>query len=569
MRTLLLFVSLTALFSHVASAQTLREPRRGGTLRIHALYEPDDLGYVTSTDAFAQEIQSLIFESLTTVDPVTLMPVPLLAEKLPVVSADRLSYELRIRKDARFGDGRPVTAHDVIFYLKTVKNPYILNAAPTRGYYERIDRAEIVGNDPRRLRVVLTEPYHLGAEWVGTLVALPKHVLDPKGLTDRMTFAQLNDNDVDRNPAIPEFANWMQERDKGRTRRFLMGSGPYRFDEWSEGERVVVVRNERYWNAKDPTWGRAYPDTIAWQIINFDGGAVDALMEGSVDVLPALDKSRFATVRPTLDLSRFRPVVYEGTSYSYVGWNNDHPIFGDARVRRALSHAIDRETIRKHVYFGYAHAATSFIYPGRPEYDSTLRPVTYDLEAARVQLTEAGWSDSDGDGVLDKVIDGVVTPFRFTILLNSGNEKRATMARIIAGALRTLGIEARTDALDWALFLDRTRDHEFDAYIGGWAQSVTETDPYNIWHSSQSSGGSNYVQFASAEADSLIELMRTEVDLKKRIAMNRRLQRIIDEEQPYAFLMREQMVGLMSRRVRTFAFHAPRPGYNPAWWSLE
>jgi peptide/nickel transport system substrate-binding protein len=203
----------------------------------------------------------------------------------------------------------------------------------------------------------------------------------------------------------------------------------------------------------------------------------------------------------------------------------------------------------------------------RPEYDSTIPIIKYDLEAAKQLLTQAGWSDSDGDGILDKVIDGKKTKFDFKILLNSGNKRRESMALIFVQALKKIGINASTSTIDWALFLNRTRDGDYDAYIGGWAGNVTEGDMYQIWHSkSAERGGSNYVKFRNQRVDQLIEQIRGEFDFAKRKAMYKEIQQVINDEQPYNFLVTEKLTGGYHERFQNAQFYAPRPCYNPAWW---
>lgn len=556
--------------SNCAIGQTRVEPDRARTLRIHSLSDPYDLNPLTSIDAGTQEIHNLMYESLTTVDWETLETIPVLAESLPKLSKDKLSYEVSIRKDARFADGTPVTAADFILYLKALKNPYIVNAAPSRGYYSRVDRAELIDNDPYRLRVVMTEPYYLGNQWIGGLIALPKHIWDPNGLTDRMTFDELNANDPNGNLAITEFADWFQDPEKGRSNVFLMGSGPYAFESWRRNDRVELVRNDNYWNKSNPKFGRAIPERITWVIVNDFRAAFASLLSDDLDFMPNVEKAMLAEVGKATATTGIRMVSYEFPTYTYVGWNESNNLFEDARVRLALSHAVNREAIIRDVYAGFAVPVQSPILRRRPEHDSTLPIIGFDLEKARALLHEAGWRDSDGDGILDKTINGDQVDFRFELMVNTGNQRRARMATIIAEDLKSIGIDATVRSIDWALFLGRTRDGDYDAFIGGWAMDVSEGDMYEIWHSkSAEHGGSNHIRFRNARVDKLIEMIRREFDFKKRWQYYREIQQIIHKEQPYTFLVTERMTGAISRHVKSYAFYAPRPGYNPAWWAID
>src|SRR5699024_7068687 len=139
--------------------------------------------------------------------------------------------------------------------------------------------------------------------------------------------------------------------------------------------------------------------------------------------------------------------------------------------------------------------------------------IPFDPNKAKALLAQAGWKDSDGDGILDKVIDGRKTPFKFQILLNSGNDRRKSIGLIFVQDLKKIGVDASTQSIDGTLCLIRTRDGAYDGYIGGWVSSVVEGDMRQLWHSSQSArGGSNYVRFRNARVDSLIEAIRSEFD---------------------------------------------------------
>jgi len=543
------------------------KPEEGDWVVIHGLSDPESLNPITSSDASASEIDGFIYETLTLTDPFTLETIPWIADSLPFVTPDHMSYEFRLKKNVTFSDGKPVTGADFIFYLKVIKNPRLDDAAPLRGYYDRVDSAYLVDGDPYRLRVVMSEPYYLGDQWAGGLTALPKHIWDPKGMTDRMTFTELNSGDtLNKNPLIQQFADSFKDVEKGMSKEFLVGSGPYIFDEWRRNERVTLARNPNYWN-KGHRLGAAYPSKLMWRSINDYNAALVSLRAGDLDVMARMEKVQFSRVGDDLPSLGLKPIIYDYPAYNYIGYNMERPIFKDKLVRQAMAHAINREAIISKIYFGMARAVESPIFYQRPECDTTLPIIKYDLAEAKRLLAEAGWSDSDGDGVLDKVIDGVKTPFRFSVLLNSGNQARQQMAILFVNELKKIGVDASTTSLDWSTFLKNTRDKQYDAYVGGWAMSPTEGDLYQIWHSkSAETGGSNYVSFRNKEVDGLIEQIRGEFDFTKRLAYYKEMQRVIHDEQPYNFLVSERITGAYSDRFQNVQFFSPRPCYNAGWW---
>ncbi|MDB5036180.1 MAG: Peptide/nickel transport system substrate-binding protein [Chlorobi bacterium] len=567
-------LTLTVLSLASCGKPTVREkivangpPVEGDWVVIHDLADPESLNVLTSSDASASEIDAYIYETLINTDPITLKDVPWIADSLPKISDDRLSYDFHIRKDVKFSDGVPVTGADFIFYLKTLKNPMIIDAAPTRGYYERVDSAILVDGDPYHLRVIMNKPYYLGDQFAGGLYALPKHVWDPKGLTDKMSFAELNSNDTNNtNPYIKQFADSFTVVEKGMSREYLIGSGPYKFDEWRRNERVSLVRDPNYWNKGD-SLALSYPEKLVWSSINDFNAALVSLRGGDLDVMPKLEKIQYMRVKDVMPSLGLKPAVYDYPGYTYVGYNALHPMFADKKVRQALAHLINRDAIIEKIYFGMARPVQSPLFYKRPECDTALPTMKYDPALAKKMLAEAGWTDSDGDGILDKVINGVRTPFKFDIMLNSGNQARQQMAILFVSELKKAGIDAHTLTLDWATYLKKTRSKDFDACIAGWAMEVREGDLSQIWASkSADEGGSNSVSFKNKRVDELLDAIRSEFDYSKRLPLYTELQEIIHDEQPYNFLVAEQVTGAFSDRFQNTKFYAPRPCYNAGWW---
>lgn len=548
-----------------AVVDTSGGPVTGDWVVIHSLSDPETLNLITASDAQASELQAYIYETLVTTDPVTLKYIPWIADSLPTISADNKVYEFHLRKEAHFSDGKPITGEDFIFYLKTIKNPLIEKAASIAGYYSRVDSAYLIDGDPYRLRVVMHEPYYLGEQFAGGLYAFPKHIWDPKNLSDNCSFKEFNAGDT-TNPATGQYASAIEEVERGMSKQYLVGSGPYVFREWRRNDRVVLERNPNFWNPKS-SLGKAYPERLMWRTVTDYNPALVALRAGELDVMPKMEKVQYIRTKAIFPNIGLTPTEYDYPAYVYIGYNGSRSIFRDAAVRRAISHAINRDAIVEKIYFGMARPVQSPIFYKRPECDTTLPIIKYDLAVAAKMLDEAGWKDSDGDGMRDKVLDGKKTTFRFSIMLNQGNQARQQMAILLVSELKRIGIDASTETLDWSTYLKRLDGGEFDAYIGGWVMGVVEGDMYQIWHSkSAETGGSNRVQFKNPEVDKLIETIRGEFDFIKRLDLYRQIQRVINDEQPYNFLVSEIVTGAYSNRFRGVSWFPVAPCYNPGWW---
>ena len=234
-----------------------------------------------------------------------------------------------------------------------------------------------------------------------------------------------------------------------------------------------------------------------------------------------------------------------------------------------MTHLTDRESMVRNLLFGLAETVESPIHKFRPEYNHDLQPYAYDPDRALALLNEAGWSDTDNDGILDREIDGELTPFRFEFLVNSGNQLRKDIALTLQSALEDLGIDCQVRELDWSIFLERVKNKDFAAVTLGWTGGTGlrfPPDAYQIWHSSQIEGnGSNFVSFRNAESDEILEVYRTEFDMERRIELYRRFQEILHEEQPYTFLWKSRVASAYSRRFQGVNWY-PAGAVNQEWW---
>jgi ABC-type transport system substrate-binding protein len=199
--------------------------------------------------------------------------------------------------------------------------------------------------------------------------------------------------------------------------------------------------------------------------------------------------------------------------------------------------------------------------------NSELPEIPFDPEKAKQLLAEAGWKDSDGDGVLDKVINGKKTDFKFTFLIYPSPVRKQILL-VVIDAFKKVGISASLQELEWSVYLDKLKKHEFDATMGAWTSSVLPPDPYQIWHSSQAEGeGSNFISFKNQRSDSLIELYRNEFDENKRIEIIKQWQKLIYDEQPYTFLWSTKARYVFSDRFKNARWYnkQPSPKFNE-WW---
>lgn len=535
-------------------------PVTGDWLLVHMLSDPEQLNPLTSNDAGASSILGYIFQGLLTRDPRTLELKPLLAESRPVISKDKLTYTFKIRRDATFQDGHPLTGEDVLFSIKALKCP-LVNAPFIRVYYASVVDAQLV--DDYTIRFITKEPYFLNEDVLGGIDVLPRHFYDPENLLKDVTVRELSRGDSRLPDNVRRFANNFNKN----YNRNPMGSGPYKFQSWKTGQEVILVRDQTYWGKGKPGIDQPYLDVYRYRVINNLDAALVRLKSGGLDTMNLQPLQHLRQTKSKRFRKNYQKLLYFSPGFTYIGWNNAHPIFRDKRVRKAMTYLTNRKQLVKTILFGFGQVIDSPIYRFRPEYDETLASYPYDPEKALGLLREAGWKDTDGDGVLDKVIDGKSTPFRFEIKFNSGNTIRKSVVLTLQDELKRHGISVTVRQLDWTIFLDDVRNHKFDAMVLGWAMSVRDPDSFQVWHSSQAENkGSNMISYKNARVDKILEEYRREFDPKKRIELYREFQRILHDEQPYTFLFMGKSISAVHRRLRGVEV-LPIGGLRPLeWW---
>ncbi len=535
----------------------------------HMLADPQSLNPYTSSDAGASAVLTHIFDTLLYSEnepPYQLKGK--VAKSYPLISEDKLSYTFELRDGISFSDGRPLTAEDVLFSMKVIQNPRVL-APHLRNYYSAV--REVVVEEGQKVTFVCAEPYFRNDVSLGFFEILPKHFYDPEGLLDPVPIASLIDGSWETGPYKERIERFADQFNQDFNRN-VMGSGPYRVDDVERDvvtqQKVVLTRNADYWGAGyDDLPASGYVDKMVFKIINNTDAAFIELTNGNLDY-HSLRPLEFKEKSWSDDFNeRFLKGVEYSGGYTYIGWNNAHPIFADRRVRQAMTHLTDRQSMVENLLFGLAETVEGPISKFRPEYNHDLEPYGYDYERALDLLDEAGWGDADDDGILDKEIDGEMVDFRFELLINSGNQIRKDIALTLQSELADIGIDCQVRELDWSIFLQRVKSKDFAAMILGWSSGVKfAPDNYQIWHSSQAEAqGSNAISFIHAEADSLLEAYRREFDMEKRIALYKRFQEIVYEEQPYTFLWKSRVARAYSRRFAGVNWY-PVGADITEWW---
>jgi len=519
-------------FAHRSKAETLRTGTErfanaeffvpgaavGGRLHGSISSDPPGLNPIISNEATTSAIYSLCMAQLAERD--LEHPdgeyLPMMAESWEI-SPDRLAYRIRLRKGIMWNDytdpvtgekvpAKEVTAEDFRFFTDVLRDENV-NCAPLRSYYRDLDGIEAVNEHEFVVR--WKRPFYGSLSATLGMSPLPKHYFH----------------------SYPGPFDGKRFNDDYRRNAFIVGCGPYRFERWDKNRRIILKRNDNYFGIKydaAPT-----VETRVFEVIKLPGTRFQELAAGKLDML-SLTTDQWVNRQDHRMFTRdgVRRFKYPALSYSYIGYNQSCPLFRDRKVRQALTMLIDRERIIRDIMNGLAIPIKG-PFPASSRYsDPELKPWPYDPARAKKLLAEAGWRDTDGDGVLDK--DG--RKFSFTILQVAGHPTQMRMFPMIKESFASAGIDMNIQSLEWSVYLERLNSRSYEVCCLGWTTSF-DPDPYQVWHSQGiPTPGSNHICYSNAELDKLIEELRRTFDMNERIRITRKIERIIHEDQPYTFL---------------------------------
>jgi len=505
-----------------AACQKAPEPKRPFALTEALLGDAKRLIPMLATDSASADIVGEVFNGLVKYNTRIELEGDLAEsfEKTP----DCMSATFHLRRGVKWHDGPEFTANDVLFTYHAIIDPKVVT--PYKTDFEPVKEVRVI--DPYTVRVDYSRPFAPGLATWGMGI-LPEHLL--KG-------QDLNTSPFNRNP---------------------VGTGPFRFQEWLSGQKITLASNNAYFEQKgniEEYTARVIPDQ-ATQFLELQALNLDLM-----SLTPLQYTRQSETPLFTREFNKYK---YPGLAYTYMGYNLKDPKFQDRKVRQAIAYAVDKKQIVEGVLFGLGRAATGPYIPESWAYDSSVQDFPYDPEKAKSLLAEAGWKDTDGDGILEK--EGKA--FSFTLLTNQGNDSRRKTAEMIQQYLIKVGIKVEIRVVEWQSLLHNFIDkRQFEAIVLGWAVGL-DPDLYAIWHSSQMADEQfNFVSYQNPEVDALLVRGRETCNLEDRKKIYHEVHRRIAEDQPYLFLYYPTSVQVVHKRFKGIAPSPIGMTYNLYKWTV-
>lgn len=546
----LLFLSISLTLGLLIINGCKGKSKGGGTLVIREMADPDMLNVINASSANARVVNELIFMAMNggeTKGDFNLLPI--LTKELGKVSeitdgefkgGMRIDYE--IRDEATWDNGTPITANDYAFTIKTILNPKT-NCEHLKSYYDWVGDIIIDSANPKKFSVLSNKKYFKIEEFAGGYV-LPEYNYDPNKIMSKFSIKDMNTKEkrekLKGDKDILNFATEFNSEKYQRDPKFISGFGPYKLEKWTTGQEVVLVRKENWWGDKfkDLQQFWAFPKKIKFKVINDQNTAITTLKDGGIDAYEQIPAKEFKELEGNSKFNEnYKLEKKDYLGYSFLNLNLRNDKFKDIKVRKALAHAVNRDKINETVYFGEFKKTESFVHPIQSAYNKDLKEYEFSFEKANALLDEAGWKDSDGDGIRDKVINGKKVPFTIEFKYNAGNEQRKNTALIIQEDYKKIGIKFEIVAKEWTVFLQELDKLQFEMTYGGFTIPARISDPKQIWHTTNSGpGGDNKSGWGNEKSDKIIDDLNQELDAEKRKSYYMQLQQMIHDDIAVVFL---------------------------------
>lgn len=533
--------------------------------------EPETISPILATTSLSREVYQYLFVSLADYDYETLELKPILIEEIPegIISEDGSEIELnmKIKDAAQWSDGSPVTGYDVLTTFKIALHPSI----PSRGWkplLEDIITVEIDPDNPKRMTVRAVNSNFLNKEAILSAQVYPAHIYDPDQIMENV---DLTDFKVDeRVKEMTEDSTFQAFASKFSSvkwsKEFAEGGGPYQLESWNTGQFLVLKRKPDFWGANFDEYDQleSVPERIIFRFIKDEATALTLLKNEEIDLIDLTRSTykQFDDLKADSSFSaKFDFHTTQLPRYYFLLMNNEDVRLADGEVRKAIGHLINVDQMIEQIEGGYARRVNSIIHFSKPEYKKDIATHAYDPAKANEMLDKAGWVDSNGDNIRDKMVNGrrEKLAFRFHI---SGSNLSSSVSAIIKEACAQGGIDVEIIRKpNSAAMTENIRPGDYELFLTQRTQTPIKYDPYSGFHSSAIwPQGLNYMRYSNERADALIETIRTTQDENQRSEAYDLLQELINEDLPIILLYSPQLRIVSSNDIQP-VISVKRPGF--------
>ncbi|MEC1522635.1 glutathione ABC transporter substrate-binding protein [Neobacillus niacini] len=464
----------------------------GGTLVIARLSDAENLDHhFMSTINAASVTHGKIYEGLVGRDKNAEIK-PLLAENWKQL--DDLTWEFYLRKDVKFHDGTTFNAEAVKATFDRLLDPAV--GSPRAVVFKMVKEVKVV--DEFTVQFILSEPF---SPLLSILASHEGGIISPKAIEK---FGKKSINEPN-------------------------GTGPFVFESWTPGQEIVFTKNKEYWGPK------AKVDKVVFKVVPEETTRISMLEAGEAHIAEPLSVPMMSSVEASSAVEVYRS---EGFGTEYIGFNVQKEPFNDVRVRKAISHAVEMDSIIKGVYNNVGKKANSLLGSKVFGYHADMKAYEYNLNEAKKLLAEAGYPDG-----LE------------TTLKTMDSKERINMAEVLQSQLKGIGIKVNIEVLEYGTFVEQANSGDSEMFILSWRNATGDADynQYNLFHTNSHGASGNTFFYSNKEVDSLIEAARKEKDPNKRIELYAQSQELEMEEAVYIPVRVIENLAAVAKNIQGFA----------------
>ncbi|MBX7241843.1 MAG: hypothetical protein K1X92_08845 [Bacteroidia bacterium] len=536
------FLSVLLIVPVIWSCDSPKE-KKSGKLTYHVISDPEHVGPLKVATGVRQDIRSLIHQSLFKNEETGRIE-PVLAKEMYVVSPDGLSYTVEIHPDAKWEDGTPVTAKDVLFSLKYFTFP--LSESQGGIYMEYLKDFKLYPDNPGKFTIEMKQYYILNDYYLTNFPVLDSRIYDPEKVLENYELSQFINQEAksfENDQKLKAFAEFSADLKFGRDPAFVKGLGPYVLSSFDPAKSITLIRKDKYW-AKGKKGGsfEQFPDTIVFKILKEETAYEQAFINGELDASSDLSTAVFKRLQSNPSVTQ-NYAFHTGTrNVSASLFFNLKPdgvkhkkILESKNVRKALAYLCPIDDMIQLYLEGYAERIASPVPLSNSQYNRSLTPLPYNAAKADSLLQADGWKDTDGDKILDKVIQGKKEKLSFTITYGKNNRVLVSIVEKLKSDMEKSGILCIPDPVEQNILQDKLFQHDFEAAFVALNPSAPVYDFKQQWHTENWGQKGNFSGFGNAQTDLLIEQIRTTKDKNQFRILSDSMQKIIYNEQPCVF----------------------------------
>lgn len=517
-------------------SRNLAEPvHAGNTLQVGAAIEPNSFNPVLATESIENDLDRIVFNGLTLIDDRNTVR-PDLATDVPTmqnggISKDGKTITYHLRKGVLWQDGAPFTSADVKFTWQAIMNPN--TRAGNRIPYDVVEHVET----PNAYTVVfhLKRPYapFVSEAFNSSTIEyiIPAHIL--------ARYSDLNNVPFNHAP---------------------IGTGPYRLVRWLHGDRIEFAANTRYFG------GRPHIANIVVHAVPEENTAINQLRTRELDWFPYISEASYNVLR---EVPNVRVVVTPQNAYRAIYINTERPLLSDARVRRAIAYAIDKDELVRKVTRGTGTVATEDIPSFMWAYEKNVPVYRYDPARARALLRQAGWRPGP-EGVLVK--DG--QELSLLLVLRQGAAGDASMAIMVQSWLRAVGIRTTIKTYPGSMLFALGRSGvldpgKYDLDISGFTSPADPDNSDEFTCSNRPPNGFNWTRYCTAKMDAFQTQALSTYDRAARKAAYGKIETLLAMDVPQVYIYYQPQISAVNPALKNFKPSMITTTWNAQDWTFQ